>query len=61
MPKVCLTSKLISWSDIVFDMNNAMASSKCLNLNIRLVCQFNRFEYTGCVDSNLRMKTGCSF
>ena len=36
MLKVCLISKLISWSDIAFDMNTAMVSFKCLNLNIRL-------------------------
>ena len=40
---VCLISKLISWSDIAFDMNTAMVSFKssnltfkCSNLNIQL-------------------------
>ena len=36
MLKVCLISKLISWSDIAFDMNTAMVSFKCSNLNIQL-------------------------
>ena len=30
---VCLISKCISWSDIAFDMNTAMVSFKCSNLN----------------------------
>ena len=33
---VCLISKLISWSDITFDMNPAMVSFKHSNLNIQL-------------------------
>ena len=33
---VCLISKLISWFDITFDMNTAMVSFKCSNLNIQL-------------------------
>ena len=33
---VCLISKLISWSDIAFDMNTAMVSFKYSNLNIQL-------------------------
>ena len=33
---VCLISKLISCSDIAFDINTAMVSSKCSNLNIQL-------------------------
>ena len=33
---ICLISKLISWSDIGFDLNIAMVSFKCSNLNIQL-------------------------
>ena len=33
---VCLISKLISWSDITFDMNTAMVSFKYSNSNIQL-------------------------
>ena len=33
---VCFISKLVSWFDIAFDMNTAMVSFKCLNLNIQL-------------------------
>ena len=33
---LCLISKLISWPDIAFDMNTAMVSFKCSNLNIQL-------------------------
>ena len=33
---ICLISKLISWSDIEFDMNTAMVAFKCSNLNIQL-------------------------
>ena len=33
---VCLISKDFSWSDIVFDMNTAMVSFKCSNLNVQL-------------------------
>ena len=33
---VCFISKLVSWFDIVFDMNTAMVSFKCSNLNIQL-------------------------
>ena len=36
MLKVCLISKLVSCSDIAFDMNTAVVSLKCINLNIRL-------------------------
>ena len=36
MLMVCLISKLISWSDIAFDINTAMVSFKCSNLNIQL-------------------------
>ena len=32
----CLISKVISWSDIAFDMNTAMVSFKYSNLNIQL-------------------------
>ena len=33
---VCFISKLVSWFDIAFDMNTAMVSFKCSNLNIQL-------------------------
>ena len=33
---ICLISKLISWSEIVFDRNTAMVSFKCSNLSIQL-------------------------
>ena len=33
---VCLILKLISWSDIAFDMNTVMVSFKCSNLSIQL-------------------------
>ena len=33
---VSLISKLISWSDTAFDMNTAIVSFECLNLNIQL-------------------------
>ena len=33
---VCLISKFVSLSDVAFDMNAAMVSFRCLNLNIQL-------------------------